>query len=239
MSESTLLLAKYHGNPAMRKKFIAFAAAIVTEERLALYQKIISARTRYVTVVLENLFQSQNASAILRSCECMGVQDVHVIENYNTFEVNSEIDMGASKWLSLYRYNGAAFNSVDAIKSVKNAGYRIVATTPHESSIPLANFDVTKGKFALLFGTERQGLTPEAIAMADEFVKIPMYGFIESYNVSVSVALCLYETLGRIRENVARYKLADDEVEDLLLQWLLLSTRDCKSFEKRFLQLCE
>lgn len=235
MELSAALLSKYHSNPQLRTKFIEFVSNIVTDERCQLINRIASERTRYLTVVLENLFQPQNASAVLRSCECMGVQDVHIIENYNNFEVNPEIDMSASKWLSLNKYNLSEVNTTAAIGALKKQGYRIVATSPHVNDCNLHDFDVQKGKFALLFGTERQGLTPEALSMADEFIKIPMFGFIESYNISVSVALCLYDLLNRIKSEGVDYKLNSDERDDLRLRWLLLSVNKLDGLENRFL----
>src|SRR5690606_12525524 len=140
---------------------------------------------------LENLFQPHNASAVLRSCDGFGIQDIHIIENYNKYKPNREIDMGSSKWLNTIKYKEKENNTVECIRHLKSKGYKIVATTPHENDCLIDDLPLDQPT-ALLFGTELTGLTKEALNEADAFVKIPMFGFTESFNISVSVALALY-----------------------------------------------
>ncbi|MGD9976950.1 MAG: TrmH family RNA methyltransferase [Bacteroidales bacterium] len=230
------LTVNYIHDVNLRRSFIDYLSALVLEKRLALFKKNLRNRTRYIAVVLEDIYQSQNASAVLRTCDCLGIQDIHVIENENQFSVNSEVDMGASKWLNIYRYNGELNNTSCAIRVLKEKGYRIVATTPHDEGISIRDFNVEKGKFALFFGTELTGLSDNAIAMADEYVKIPMYGFTESYNISVSVALSLYEFVHRLRGAKADLSVPNDEAELILLAWLRASIKGCNLVEKRFLE---
>ena len=137
---------------------IEYLANCLTAERLQRIDYVFNYRTRYFTVVLENIFQSQNASAVIRTCDCTGIQDIHVVENYNRFDINPDVVLGANKWLNIYRYNKTKQNSLDAIQSLKKQGYRIVATTPHTNGIELPSFDLEKGKAAFFFGTELQGL---------------------------------------------------------------------------------
>ena len=122
-------------------------------DRNELFDRILEQRTRYLTIVLENIFQPQNASAAMRSVDCFGLQDAHVIENSNTFEVDREVAMGSTKWLDVKRYNESEDNSLEAIKKLRAQGYRIVATTPHEGDTNLEDFDLRKGKAAFVFGT--------------------------------------------------------------------------------------
>ena len=175
----------------------------ITDERKALFEELIQKRTKYLTVVLENIYQPLNASAVLRSCDCFGIQDVHVIENYNEFKPDREVAMGASNWLTVNRYDKNENNTLDCIQSLKNKGYRIVATSPHNSQTDLINFDLSKGKTALFFGTEVEGLSDVVLENADEHLHIPMYGFTESFNLSVSAAICLYEMRMKMeKENI-------------------------------------
>ncbi len=167
----------------MEKDLIAYLESFLTERRRALFRKILEQRTRYLTVVLEDLYQPHNASAVLRSCECFGIQDIHIIENRNKYTVNPDIALGASKWLNLIKYNDQEDNTAVAIRSLKEQGYRIVATVPGKDATPLQEFDLTAGKAALLFGTELTGLTETAVSLADEKLVIPMYGFTESFNI--------------------------------------------------------
>ena len=191
----------------------------ISENKQEKFDAIIQDRTRYITVVLENLFQPHNAAAVLRSCDCFGVQDVHVIENSNQYAPNKEIDMGSSKWLNIHRYNEKEENTVDCIQHLKQKGYKIVATTPHTNDCQIEELPLDQ-PIALLFGTEKSGLTKAALDEADAYVKLPMYGFTESYNISVSVALALFSVTERMRKDEAiQWQLNDDEQDAIRLQW--------------------
>jgi tRNA (guanosine-2'-O-)-methyltransferase len=196
--------------------------------------RVLQDRTRYITVALENIYQPHNASAVLRSCDCFGVHDVHIIENTYEYELNPHVSLGAAQWLKLHRYNALENNTTDCITKLKNEGYRIVATTPDEKAVSIHDFDVNKGKFALLFGTEKFGLTPEACSMADEFIRIPMYGFTESFNISVSVSLCLFHFTERIRVENANWQLSNEEQIDIYLDWYRSTTPTSPIIENKF-----
>lgn len=217
---------------------IEYLADFLTPERNDLFDRVLDLRTRYLTVVLEDIYQPQNASAVLRSVDCFGVQDVHVIENRNSFTVDREVAMGASKWLNLHKYTENESNSLDAIKHLKNQGYRIVATTPHEGDTDLEAFDLTKGKTALFFGTELTGISDVVKEEADEFLKIPMYGFTESFNISVSAAIILhYLTLRMRNEETINWQLSEEEKAAIKLAWIRRSLKRSELLEKRYHEL--
>jgi len=211
-----------------------FFRKLKLDNRIQLMEKVLNDRTRYITVALENIYQPHNASAVLRSCDCFGVQDVHIIENAYQYELNPHVSLGSAQWLTLHRYNTLENNTPECISQLKKDGYRIVATTPGPQAVSIHDFNVTKGKFALLFGTEKFGLTPEAFAMADEFIKIPMYGFTESFNISVSVSLCLFHFTERMRVENADWKLSDEEQTDIFLQWFRNTTTNSEMIERKF-----
>ncbi|MCB9223276.1 MAG: RNA methyltransferase [Crocinitomicaceae bacterium] len=191
----------------------------ISENKKDLFEKIILDRTKYITVVLENLFQPHNAAAVLRSCDCFGVQDVHIIENENKYEPNKEIDMGSSKWLNMYRYDKLENNTVDAIKHLKQKGYKIVATTPHTNDCNIDELPLNQ-PIALMFGTEKSGLSESALEHADAYVKLPMYGFTESFNISVSVALALFNVTERMRKSPnIKWQLSPEEQTEIKLNW--------------------
>lgn len=204
----------------MTKKLIHHLKSFVTQERYNTFNKIINERTRYMTVVIEDVFQTHNASAVMRSCDCFGVQDVHIIENKNEYIVNPEVDMGSSKWLTVKNYNSKDNNTADTILSLKKQGYRIIATTPHKNDVNLQDFDPGKGKFALLFGTELKGLTNTALELADEYLKIPMFGFTESFNISVSAAIILHDLRQKLANSNTDFKLNDTDRDEIMLYWL-------------------
>ena len=208
----------------------------ITDERKALFEELIQKRTTYLTVVLENIYQPLNASAVLRSCDCFGIQDVHVIENYNEFKPDREVAMGASNWLTVNRYDKNENNTLDCIQSLKNKGYRIVATSPHNSQTDLINFDLSKGKTALFFGTEVEGLSDIVLENADEHLHIPMYGFTESFNLSVSAAICLYEMRMKMEKENIKWHMTEDEKNQVLLNWLRYSIDRSEIVEEDFLK---
>lgn len=218
----------------MDDQLIEFLSGFVTPERLSLFNKILSLRTNYLTVVLEDIYQSQNASAVLRTADCFGIQNVHVIENSNVFHLNPDVVRGASNWISVNRYNQKTENTVDTLRSLKKDGYRIVVASPHEHDVNLEDFDLQKGKAAFVFGTERPGLTEFAKNEADEFMKIPMVGFTESLNVSVSVAVTLHYLSHKLRNSSIDWKLTDQEKQNLMLQWLRMTIKRVDLLEEKF-----
>ena len=219
---------------AYKKELCNFFRSIKLEKRNELMDKVIKDRTKYVTVVLENIYQAHNASAVLRSCDCFGIQDVHIIENSYQYELNPHVSLGSAQWLNLQRHNAHDNNTIDCIDSLKKDGYRIVATTPDPDTVTIHDFDVTKGKFALLFGTEKFGLTQEAFEQADELVRIPMYGFTESFNISVSVSLLLFHFTERIRVEKANWHLTEEEQTDIYLQWFRNTMTNSELVERKF-----
>jgi tRNA (guanosine-2'-O-)-methyltransferase len=197
-----------------------YLAQFITENKRSKIEEIVQSRTRYLTVVLEDIYQPHNASAVLRTCECFGIQDVHIIENRNKYTVNPDVVMGSTKWMNLYKYNGQPNNTPRALSELKAKGYRIVATSPHKNDCVITELDMSKGKVALVMGTEIDGISPSVIEMADEFVKIPMYGFTESFNISVTAAMCLHTLSLRLRESAINWRLSPEEQLALQTDWV-------------------
>lgn len=221
----------------MKYSITEFLSEFITPARLELFNKVLEERTGYITVVLEDIYQPQNASAVLRTCDCTGIQYVNVIENRNRFRVSKDVSLGSSKWLTIKRHKGGNNNSLDAINYMRQDGYRIIATTPHENDQLLQNFDIEKGKFALVFGSELPGISETIMNEADEFLKIPIYGFTESYNISVSAAITLFHLSQKMREQTSiNWRLSDSEKEELKLQWLRNSIKQSNLLELRYHQ---
>jgi tRNA (guanosine-2'-O-)-methyltransferase len=218
----------------MQSDLILFLSKYITEQRRNQFQKVLKHRTRYITVVLEDIYQTHNASAVLRSCDCFGIQDVHIIENRNKFEINKDIALGSGNWLTIHKYNQADYNTLSAINYLKSQDYRVVATSPDSKSAELPDFDLSKGKVALLFGAEKDGLTEDVFRNVDECLKIPMFGFTGSFNISVSVAIILYQLTLKLRETGIEFELSLNEMEEIELQWLRSSIKKSKLIEKEF-----
>ncbi|MBO6621102.1 MAG: RNA methyltransferase [Balneola sp.] len=211
----------------MNNQLIEYLKEFISEARWERINEVLDERTEHITVVLEDIYQPHNASAVLRSCDGFGIQNVHVIENNNIFDASSEVTIGADQWLSLHRYkNPSSDNVADCFEALRGKGYQIVATTPHENDHNLDELDISKPT-ALVFGTELDGVTDQVMEQADAFVKIPMSGFSESFNISVSAAICLYDTSTRLRKSVAKseWTLSENRREELLLEWVKKSIK--------------
>ncbi len=218
----------------MQTELKEYFYGFVSERKRTLFERLIQFRTKYLTVVLEDIFQPHNASAVLRTCDCFGIQDVHIIENENPYQINPDVALGASNWLNLYRHQYQSNNTLSTIQHLKQQGYRIVATTPHTNDVSLENFDLHKGKTALFFGTELKGLSQEMLQNADEFLKIPMYGFTESFNISVSASIILHHLTLKLRNSDILWRLSDAQEQEVLLDWLRVAIKNSDSIEKEF-----
>ncbi|HBH47797.1 MAG TPA: TrmH family RNA methyltransferase [Bacteroidales bacterium] len=219
----------------MKPELIDYLSGFVTEQRKNLFEETIKWRTRYLTVALENIYQAQNASAVLRTCDCFGIQDVHIIENENSYNINPDVALGSNKWLSMQYHNKNNSNTIEAINHLKQAGYRIVATTPHANDVNLDSFNLEAGKAALLFGTELNGLSNVALEMADEYVKIPMFGFTESFNISVSAAIILHTLTNKLRASKKiNWQLSEFEKESILLGWYKSSIKNAEGIINKY-----
>jgi tRNA (guanosine-2'-O-)-methyltransferase len=212
---------------------IEYLMEFVTVNKQQLFDENIKHRTRHITVALENIFQPHNASAVLRSCDCFGVQDVHIIENSNEYVLNPGVALGASKWLTLHKYTEKENNTLDCIQHLKKQGYKVYATTPHENDCTIDQLPVDN-KVALMFGTEKQGLSDLALENADGFVKIPMYGFSESFNISVSAAICLFNVTERLKQTNVSWELTEIEKQEVILNWIRQAVKRVDLLEQEF-----
>lgn len=217
-------------------ELVNYLRKFATESRWEKITEVAEQRTRHITVVVEDIYQSHNASAVLRSCDGFGIQDVHIIENRNEFDPSSQVTIGADQWLSIHRYKEPGIDNTEACFSkLKEEGYKIVATSPHENDTNLNDLQITD-KTALVFGSEIDGISDRAKELADGFVKIPMAGFSESFNISVSAAVCLYNITRRLKESGVNWQLSQQELDDLKLEWLRKSIKAGEQLEKAFLK---
>ncbi|APG59704.1 TrmH family RNA methyltransferase [Christiangramia salexigens] len=212
------------------QKILEYLQDYLTPRRRGLFEKVINERTNHLTVVAQDVYQLHNTSAVVRSCDVFGVQNLHIIEERLPRRIDKEIAMGAQKWVSVNRYNTAK----DCIKQLKDKGYRIVATSPHADSEMLDDFDVSS-RAALFFGTEKEGLTQEVLDAADTTIKIPMVGFTESLNISVSAAIILQNLTQKLRKSDINWRLTDDEKQSLKLEWTKKTIKNSDQIIERFL----
>lgn len=206
-------------------------SAFITPHKRALFDRLAPQRTRHVTVVLEDLHQAHNASAVLRTCDLLGIQDVHAIESRNRFTANKEIALGSDKWTTVHRYGGPE-GAMQCITALRERGHRIVATTPHAEAWTPENVPIDR-PIAFCFGTELQGLSTELIAACDGALRIPMHGFTESYNISVSAGIVLYTVMQRLRASTVPWRLDERAMGALKLQWTRAALHDAQAIEDR------
>jgi len=215
--------------------FLDYLWDFVPPNKQQLFKEHVKNRTRFLTVVLEDIYQPQNASAVMRTCDCFGVQDIHIIENRNQWEYNPEVERGSSKWLSISRYSSGENNSEACIESLKAKGYQIVATTPH-TDLTLNSFK-PENPVALVIGTEKQGVSQTILSKADHHLKIPMVGFTESLNLSVAAAICIHHIINELRDSEIAWQLSDEQVQDVLLEWCKKTVKNHRIYFKRFSEL--
>jgi len=206
-----------------------YLEGFLTDSRKEKFLKILESRTNHFTIAMEDVYQLHNTSAVMRSCEVFGIQELNVVEQKFGKRIDTEIAMGAQKWVDINRFNSMQ-NCMD---SLREKGYQIIATTPHNDSCMLHEFDVTK-RSAIFFGTERDGLSQEVIDQADGYLKIPMVGFTESLNISVSAAIIIQDITNRLRQSEVDWKLTPDEILQKRLTWARNSIKDIKRIEERY-----
>jgi len=210
-------------------------SGFVNEQRRELLQQILDLRTRYLTVVLEDIYQTQNASAVVRSAECLGLREIHIIENRNEYQINPKVVKGSSKWIKIKRYNNSNNNTENCLASLKQKEYKIVAMTLNEDAILLDQLSL-EDKTALCFGSEDTGLSSIANKMTDYHIKVPMCGFTQSFNISVSAGIALYSLSDKLRRSTNNWQLESNEKDDLYLEWLVKSTPNGRLLLKNFLE---
>ena len=201
----------------------------LTERRKELFKEVCSKRTKHFTVVTEDVYQLHNTSAVMRSCDVFGIQELHVIEEKLGKKIDREIAMGAQKWVNIHRHH-----STDVcIDVLKKEGYQIIATSPHNKATELSEFDITK-KSAFFFGKEKDGLSNTVLNNADGFLKIPMYGFTESLNISVSAAIILQSVVSRLKDSNIDWKLTESEKKELIFHWTKMTIKSADQIIDRF-----
>ncbi len=206
-----------------------YLESYLTERRRELFKEVLSNRTRHFTVVTEDVYQLHNTSAVMRTCDIFGIQDLHVVEEIQGKRIDKEIAMGAQKWVDLHRHD-----HIDScISELKQKGYRIIATTPHKDSQFLGDFDVNQ-KAAFFFGKESTGLSDKVFKQADGFLKIPMYGFTESLNISVSAAIILQDVVAKLRKTEVNWQLSKEEQLEKRLDWTIKTIKSVDTILKRY-----
>lgn len=211
--------------------YLEYLEGFLTDSRKERFLNVLAQRTNHFTIAMEDVFQMHNTSAVMRSCEVFGIQQLNVVEERYGKQIDKEIAMGSQKWVDINRFDTMR----ECIASIKSKGYQIVATTPHCQDCDLDDFDISKPS-ALFFGTERDGLSQEVLDAADGFLKIPMNGFTESLNISVSAAIIIQHITSKLRKSNIDWHLSEDEILEKRLLWAKNSIKDIKRIEQRYFE---
>ena len=212
-----------------KKALLEYLEGFITENRKEGFKRVLENRTKHFTIAMEDVYQLHNTSAVMRSCEVFGIQELNVIEQRFGKRIDKEIALGAEKWVDVRRFSTIQ----NCIDDLKGKGYQIIATTPHNDSCLLQDFDISKPS-AIFFGTEKLGLSEEVMQQADGYLKIPMVGFTESLNISVSAAIIIQDITARLRRSNINWQLTDEEFFEKQLDWTRKSIKDIDFIEKKF-----
>jgi tRNA (guanosine-2'-O-)-methyltransferase len=219
---------------ATRKSVVEHLTQFVSKKRLVRMNQVLSMRTNFITVVLEDIHKPHNASAVIRSCECFGIQKLHIIENTSQYEVNNSVTQGASDWVDIARYKNGEFNTPACYQALRDTGFCLVATTLRDYDCDISDL-IPDRPLAVVFGDEESGLSDYAIDNADVRTIIPMYGFTQSFNLSVSAAIVLHNLIPKLHSMDVDWRLAEAELLDLRYRWLKSAVSQSEVIERRFL----
>lgn len=211
----------------------------ISDHKKEFLDQVLNQRTRHITMVLEEIYQSQNASAVIRTCECMGIQDIHIVENEVKYSVNRRVLKGSYKWVDLIKYKGKEQSGAAmCFAQLKKEGYKILVTDPSPDGVSIYDLPVHE-KMAVVMGNELHGTSEFALSQADMKVRIPMYGFTESLNISVSAAICLNTLVPKMRASEVQWQLSNEEKEEIRLRWLRRMMKRPEIMEREFLKSIE
>lgn len=211
------------------RHLLAYLQGFVSQERRQRFEEVLQMRTNYLTVAIEDVFQMHNTSAVLRSCESFGLQHLHLVEARFGRRIDEKIAMGAQKWVNLKHHPDAG----SCLGHLKDSGYRLVATTPAREGIPLSDYRIDQPT-ALLFGTEKEGLSETMLQHADDLLRIPLVGFTESLNISVAAAIIIQKLISELRQSDLPWQLGEEEKHNLRMQWTRASIKSLKTIIKRY-----
>ena len=207
-----------------KAELLAHVDTFLTDDRRIRLNSVLDNRTTHFCIAMEDLFYERNSGAIIRTADGYGIQNINVIEPSGSFKskVTNIISKGAEKWVTQKQFGDLQTGAKDCINQLRKEGYQIVATTPHASGHTIHDFDITK-KSAFFLGAEKTGISEVVMEEADDYIAMPIFGFTESFNVSVANGILLHELINRLRKSDVDWHLNQEERNDLMLDWTLKS----------------
>lgn len=217
MSDAIEVLIDKHGPDVICRAL----EPMLTAERIARIDAVLAARLGTVATVVEDTYDPHNAAATIRTTEALGLQELHVIEPGARFSAAKGVTRGAHRWIDLHRWSRAE----DAVAGLHARGFRVFATLPDANAVSIEEVDVAS-PIAVVFGNEHDGVSPAIVTACDGAVTVPMFGFTESYNLSVTVGLAMSRLAARRRAHLgAPGDLAPERHARLRARWFALRIR--------------
>lgn len=224
-------LRRFLKNMKTQEEIYEYVSGFLTDERLRKIEHFSQESSDYILPVVEDIYQFRNAAAIVRSVEACGFHKVIAMEQENIFDPNLRVTKGADTWVEVEKMP----RTLDSLKTIKERGYKIVAVSPERNATMLPNYQPV-APLALVFGTEWEGTTDELLDFADETLAIPMYGFTQSFNVSVAAAICFYDLKQKLVNSGINYKLSPQKLLEMKIRWAVNSIPSGKAILERYLK---
>ncbi len=213
------------------QKIFQHLQQFLTDERLEKINHFAPESSDFVLPVIEDVFQFRNAAAIVRSVEACGFHKIIAMESEHEFNANLRVTKGAETWVEVEKLP----HNLDSLREIKNRGYKILAVSPENNATMLSDYDL-KEPLALVFGTEAAGVSEEILDFADETLAIPMYGFTQSFNVSVAAAICVYELRQKLLRSNLDYKLSAEKLWEMKVRWAMNSIKSGEQILAKYLR---
>ncbi len=214
------------------QKIFEYLQQFLTEERCQKIERFSQESSDFVLPVIEDVYQFRNAAAIVRSVEACGFHKIVAMESENEFNPNYRVTKGAENWVEVERLP----HNLESLKQIKNRGYKIVAVSPENNATQLSDFNISE-PVALVFGTEKEGVSAEILDFADETLSIPMYGFTKSFNVSVAAAICVYDLRQKLESSEINFKLSEDKLWEMKVRWAVNSIKSGEQILEKYLRI--
>lgn len=196
------------------QKIFEYLKGFLTPARLEKIERQSAKSSDYILPIVEDIYQFRNAAAIVRSVEACGFHKVVALEQNNVFDPNLRVTKGADIWVEVEKMP----RNITSLQTIRDRGYKIVAVSPERNATMLPDYQ-PKEPVALVFGTEWEGATDELLDFADETLAIPMYGFTQSFNVSVAAAICMYDLKQKLLTSNQDYLLNEEKRTKLKIRW--------------------
>src|SRR6056300_1910238 len=204
-----------------KRAFYAKLSLELTDHKRQLFQDKVAQRTRHFSLALEDMMKSQNASALMRTADAFGIHRVDVYDKNERFNVSSGISKGVEKWLDASFFNTYnEGNQENWVRQLKSTGRKLYVTAVDPRARPIESIDASVSA-TICFGNEQEGATSLLQSMADELIYIPMQGFVESFNVSVSCGIVLHHLSHRMELSGIERGLEEEDELNTLIEWSL------------------